>query len=73
MKDFITTHLIDEGKKDEAMKKMVEALEQFEACNLSDDNCASWKIANTRIRNLASQGLASYRSYLKSKGKGIEE
>jgi hypothetical protein len=45
----------------ELVKEMGEALEQFANVELSDDNCASYEVANKRIRNIANAALAKYK------------
>jgi hypothetical protein len=37
-------------------------LQQMADCNLSDNNCASWDVANRRIRNLANRALTALRA-----------
>lgn len=38
--------------------KLRKALEQFASVNLTEDNCASFSVANRRIKNIANMALA---------------
>ena len=44
----------DAADKIERMEKALRFLAQ---CKLSEDNCASFEVANRRIRNAANEGL----------------
>ena len=39
------------------LERMERVLRQFSEVNLTNDNCASFEVANKRIRNLALEGL----------------
>ena len=40
------------------LERMEAALKQLSECNLHDGNCASFDVANRRIRNLALRALS---------------
>lgn len=40
-------------------ERLREALKQFSECNLTAENCASFEVANRRIRNLANRTLST--------------
>lgn len=42
-----------------AFDAMVGALKQLSTCNLTEENCASFDVANRRIRNISSAALAA--------------
>lgn len=42
-----------------AFDGLVEALKQLSTCNLTEENCASFDVANRRIRNISSAALAA--------------
>lgn len=44
------------GDMDE-VARLRGVLKQFSECNLSEENCASFDVANKRIRNLAKRAL----------------
>lgn len=41
----------------DAIKGLINTLIQFSECNLTEENCASFEVANRRIRNTATMAL----------------
>jgi len=61
-RDKLFTKAMDRARSLERVaRQMAEALEQLSDCYLTDDNCASFKVANSRIQNIANPALAAWR------------
>ena len=45
---------------DAGMAELVFAMRLFEMCDLNDGNCASFDVANKRIRSIARDALTKY-------------